>query len=292
MNRVTIVIPVYADWISLRECISSLKKFISPEHKVLIVNDCGPEAEKLEVNIKKAIKASRSFKYYRNAENLGFVQTCNRAALELDKTNNDILMLNSDTKVTKNFLEELVSVLHSQSKIGTVSPRTNNATICTFPLSAISQKGIDPSSSYELFMKFKDKLPAYNEAPTAHGFCMLIKRTVIKKHGLFDPIFGKGYGEEVDFCQRIHKHGWLNVICNRSYVFHLEARSFSPEAKIKMIEQSSQIINTRYPHYKQSVTTFIKTTLEQEQSIIGKEAATELPAHSSNILKWLLRKVN
>src|SRR3990167_10175471 len=187
--KVTIVVPVYADWDSLKECIESLKQYVHRRHRLLLINDCGPEVDILEEKIKKIIKDRPNFKYYRNPENLGFVKTCNRAVNELDKTPNDILLLNSDTKVTKGFLEEMTKVLYLSPKYVAASPRSNNASIATVPLSQAIHHGINPKKSYAIYQKIRTRLPRYYEAPVALGFCMLIKRGIIKKYGLFDPIF-------------------------------------------------------------------------------------------------------
>lgn len=267
-NPVTIIIPVYADWDSLKDCINSLKRHVdNRRNRIIFVNDCGPQADILEKHIKNTIRGQENIFYYRNSKNLGFLKTCNRAVYKLDKTNNDVLLLNSDTVVTEGFLEELCDVLGESSKIGAVSPRTNNATIATIPISSMGQKGIDPKKSFKLFLSKKEVLPKYVEVPTAHGFCILIRRSLIVKFGLFDEIFGKGYGEEVDFCRRIRKHGYKSVLSNRSYVFHMEARSFTMERKRTLIEASSKIINKRYPEYSGEVREYIKQALFLEDGI-------------------------
>jgi GT2 family glycosyltransferase len=264
---VTVVIPVYADWPSLKDCIESAIKNITPQNKVVLINDCGPEADVIDNNIKQAIDGQKNFSYYRNSENLGFVGTCNRAAFELDDTNNDILILTSDTKATAGFLEEMQSVLAGDKKIGAVSPRSNNATLVTIPLWSAHQKGIEPKKSYEIYLKIKDKLPGKYIAPTAHGFCMLIRRSLIKEFGLFDEVFGKGYGEEVDFCQRIRKQGYLCAIANHAYVYHMEARSFTLAKKAKILETSNKIIWQRYPDYRQEVREYMDKTIANEKEI-------------------------
>lgn len=267
LHKVTIVVPVYADWPSLKDCLDSLKQFVNASHNIILVNDCGPEADLMERKIIAAIEGHHNFTYFRNTKNLGFGETCNRAVMELDTTDNDVLLLNSDTKVTEGFLEEMLGVLYASDKIGTVSPRTNNATIATVPLSSMQIKGIEPEKSYKIFQKLQQKLPRYSVVPTAHGFCMLLRRSLIKKYGLFDEVFGKGYGEEVDFCQRIKKHGYLSVLANRAYVYHLEARSFSLATKQRLIAEHSQIINRRYPTYSQAVREYIKEALFREEGI-------------------------
>jgi GT2 family glycosyltransferase len=264
-KAVTIVVPVYADWPSIQDCIASLKKWVdTSRHKIIFVNDCGLEADTLETNIKDAINGWENVYYYRNPRNLGFVKTCNKAVFEYDKTDNNILLLNSDTEVTEGFLDELIWALYSQEKVAAVSPRSNNASITTIPLSTAIKRGIDPQKSYKIFQKIKEKLPRTQEVPVAHGFCMLIRRGSIKKYGLFDEVFGRGYGEEVDFCMRLRKHGYKCLLSNRAYVFHLEARSFSLEEKAKILKESEKFIDGRYPGYRQLVRDYMKEAVPRE----------------------------
>lgn len=266
-RAVTVIVPVYGDWPSLQHCIESLKSYVHKPNRVLLVNDCGPEADIIEANIRMSIADDSRFEYARNPKNLGFVGNCNRAVLELDKTANDILLLNSDTVVTRGFLDDMVTVMYSRKNIAVVSPRSNNATLATIPLRSASHKGIDPDESYRIYEKIRLKLPVNHEVPVAHGFCMLIRRDLIKKFGLFDRIFGKGYGEEVDFCMRLKKAGYECVLANRAFVYHLEARSFTLETKQKLLEKNNQIIWQRYPGYRQSVRDYMSKAIEEETSI-------------------------
>lgn len=270
ITPVTIVVPVYGDWPSLKICIESLLDNINHDKDtVLLVNDCGPEVELIEKNIKALIKGHDNFIYERNPKNLGFVQTCNRAVLKLDKTNNDIMLLNSDASLTQGALQELQDLLAAEKSIGVVSPRSNNATICTIPIQAINQKGINRKNSYKLFKKYHEKYSRYRTVPTAHGFCMLIKRDVIRKIGLFDEIFGRGYGEEVDFCQRTKAAGWTCAISNWSFVYHLEARSFSLDTKKTLLETNGKIVRERYPEYKKSIDEIIRTLKDEELTMFS-----------------------
>lgn len=78
-KHITVVVPVYGDWSTLKICIKSLQKHLPSSHRVLLINDCGPEADLIESNILSAIKGYENFGYERNSINLGFVKTCNRA---------------------------------------------------------------------------------------------------------------------------------------------------------------------------------------------------------------------
>ncbi|MBI4034514.1 glycosyltransferase family 2 protein [Candidatus Saccharibacteria bacterium] len=265
---VTIVIPVYADWPSLKDCLDGLIRTVDlKRHKVILVNDSGPQADLLEKKIQAKVGNRPAFEYYRNPKNLGFVGTCNRAVLELDKTNNDVLLLNSDTKPTAGWLEEMIAVLNISSKNAAVSPRSNNASIATVPLSTAINKGIALKASYAIYQAIKPKLPRYYITPIAHGFCLLLRRSLINRYGMFDPIFGRGYGEEVDWCRRLAAHGYRCLFANRAYIFHLEARGFSAKTKAKLIADHNKIIWRRYPDYRQAVRDWMDKMVPFETSI-------------------------
>ncbi len=291
-KAVSIIVPIYSDWPSLKDCLKALAETVDlAKHKVMLVNDNGPEADQLEADIKNFIKSRRGFEYYRNSKNLGFVGTCNRAALELDKTGNDMLLLNSDTIPTPGWLDEMISVLNSSSKIATVTPRTNNATLATIPLWSVHQKGISPKKSFALFEKLKSELPRQNEIPTGHGFCLLIRRKLINNFGLFDPVFGKGYGEENDFCQRVIKKGYINVLANHAYVYHLEARSFTAERKARLIETNLKIIWQRYPNYRQDVRNYMAQATTEERVLEKKLGINTAPSKLSQFLSKIWRRL-
>lgn len=248
MNNITIVIPVYGDWETLNICIESLKKCASKDNTIMLVNDHGPEWEMIEKNILKAIEGCDNFKYYLNAENLGFVKTCNRAVMELDTTDNDILLLNSDTQVTEGFDVEMQEVLYLHEKHGAVCPRSNNATLLTIPVKNSTGTHLSEEQSYHTFLQMQSILPRYSILPTGVGFALLIKRKLIRQFGLFDEIFGKGYNEENDFCARINQYGYNVAMANRAYVYHYESRSFG-EAKKALDAKNREILIGRYPYY-------------------------------------------
>ena len=223
MDNLTIVIPVYADWESLKKCISSIIKNVDKRHQIIIVNDCGPEVDLMELSIKKLIKGQKNFIYFRNETNLGFVKTCNRAVLEIDKTNNDVVLLNSDTFIHEDAIEEMQNVLALSDRHGIVSPRSSNATIASIPLKPMNKNGNSPKSvseeySKKVFARLRNHLPRFTVVPVAVGFCMLIKRDLIKNFGFLDEVYGLGYGEEVDFCMRVNKFGYSSVLANHEYV--------------------------------------------------------------------------
>lgn len=260
-KNVAIIVPVYGDWESLKKNIKALKKSISlvSKHTVLFVNDCGPEADEIEKKILKLIKYRKNFAYYRNDRNMGFVKSCNNAVLNLTDKEKDIVLLNSDAVVTKGFLGEMQKILYGQEDIGAVCPRSNAATIFSVP---VNNNSYNMEDSYQLYKKMRSTIPPYYIAPIAHGFCLMIRRQVVEENGLFDEIYGKGYGEENDFCLRIRKKGWKCAVANRAYVFHYKARSFSEDTRTVLVEKNEKILHQRFPEFTQLVRDYVYDVVE------------------------------
>lgn len=272
-KKVTIVIPVYKDWETLQKCIESLKKWLDVRHRVLIVNDNSSEADDLEKKIKDSVGERKNFFYERNEVNMGFVRTCNRAVLELDKTDNDILLLNSDTEVTEGFLEEMLEVLYAIDRHGVVCPRSNKATILSVPFLFDGDRDDIEQESYALWKKIKGNMPRFKKIPTGVGFCMLIRRDLIDNYGMFDEVFGMGYNEENDFCSRINQFGYSVVMANHAFVFHFESKSFTSEQKLKLQRNNNEILVKRFPEFPQAVEKYFATDvhpMDHFSDIIGE----------------------
>lgn len=262
-NKVNIIVPVYDDWRSLEGNITSLKKYYSNDSSVNVyyVNDCGPRANILEEKIKNSIANIRNLHYVRNKKNLGFVKNCNNAVFNLVKDKKaDILLLNSDTAITAGFKEEMVNILYSGDDICAVSPRGNNATVWSVPMdgSLINK----PRKSYRQWLKLKEQIPDKYISPTVHGFCMLIRRAVIDEIGLFDEIYGRGYGEENDFTMRARDNGWKCAIANHAFVFHYGSRSFGNKDRDILSSKNSKILLNRYPNYNTLVAQYMRQHIE------------------------------
>ena len=67
-------------------------------------------------------------------------------------------------------------------------------------------------------------------------------------HRRLRPGFGRGYGEENDFCLRAHRAGYWNVLCDDAFVLHLGGRSFAGE-KAELSPRNTAILLARHPDY-------------------------------------------
>jgi len=255
----TIVVPLYGDPPTAVRCIESVLAHVDLSfHNLLIVNDSGPEADIIEQQVLAVVGDAVGVTYVRNATNLGFVATCNRAVEELDTSDNDILLLNSDAEVMAGTVDEMSAVLHLSEKHGIVTARSNHATIATIPYRTRSGREADAERSREVFAALVSELPRYSIVPVAHGFCFLARRSLIHNYGLFDDAFAPGYGEENDFCLRVNDYGFSSVMANRAYAHHEGEKSFSALDRRAIQDSHERLLVKRYPHFQSAVAHYLQ----------------------------------
>lgn len=262
-NNVTIIIPVYGDWESLSKCIDSVLKFVATNHEVLFVNDKGPDWQVLGKKIKAKIKGYKHCKYFENKTNLGYVKNCNYAVSNLATDNKDIILLNSDTVVTKGFLEELQAAVYASEEFGVACPRSNNATIASIPINPKTYgRTIGQDEAYKIYLDIKNYLPAISIVPVAVGFCLYIKRSLVDQYGLFNEIYGKGYGEENDFCMSMSRKGQMSIMANRAFVFHQGARSFTNKRRAELVKKHEKLLLKRHPNHDALVANYLEYEID------------------------------
>ncbi|MFH7566175.1 glycosyltransferase [Oceanimonas smirnovii] len=255
-KKIDIIIPVYRDQELTIRCISSvLSATYNISCELIVINDASPE-EELTNQLRELAKKSL-FSLIENPENLGFVKTVNKG-MQLHPER-DIVLLNSDTEVYNDWLDRLHCVAKRHNDCATVTPLSNNATICSYP-NFLQDNPFPLETTYSNLDKFAFNVNAglEVEAPTGVGFCMYISRAALNQIGYFDEkAFGKGYGEENDFCQRAITKGWKNLISPEIFVRHLGGASFLGE-KGKRIANALKVLAARYPDYQSQVDNFIK----------------------------------
>lgn len=256
VDVVDVIIPVYKGREETLECIESvLNAKTNVNYELIVINDSSPDVE-LSKALQK-LSAERKITLIENKENLGFVKSVN-IGMKLHP-NRDVVLLNSDTLVPDYWLDRLRKVAYSSKNIATVTPLSNRATILSIP-NPNEDNDLPLDLSYkeldEICKKVNDG--SFVDIPTAIGFCMYIKRECINEVGYFDEEkFGKGYGEENDFCLRASALGWRHIASLDLFVQHHGSLSFGDE-KPERVKKALEIINQLYPDYPARIQKFIK----------------------------------
>lgn len=255
-RTVDVIVPVYQAVAATVQCLTSIAHAAADASSLcevtVIIDD--PDRQAYGPVLELARKSGFSLLF--NDQNDGFVKTVNRG-MRLHPER-DVILLNSDTLVHGDWVGRLREAAYRDASIGTVTPLSNNATICSYPRMC-SAEAIQPEQVAVL-----DRLCAATnsgetaEIPTAVGFCMYIRRKCLRDVGLFDEqLWGKGYGEENEFCLRATARGWRHIVAGGIFVGHLGHASFDAEQSCELMRENGAKLSRLYPGYDRTVAAFI-----------------------------------
>jgi GT2 family glycosyltransferase/glycosyltransferase involved in cell wall biosynthesis len=256
MKKVDIIVPVYRGLGETKECIDTTLKSLPLWANLIVINDCSPDPELTKWL--REYSENNNFQLLENEENRGFVATVNRGMVL--NPEHDVLLLNSDVEVANSdWLERMRYAAYSKKNVGSITPFSNNATICSFP-NFCEDNGLFADLSVDELDNIFSSLELKNvlvEVPTGVGFCMYITRDALNEVGYFDEdTFGKGYGEENDWCQRALNKGWLNYHQLNVFVYHKGGVSFAEEGDPRKL-RAQELLESLHPTYAQQVQQFI-----------------------------------
>ncbi len=246
---VDIIIPVYGAAELLRACLESVGAETDlTRHRLLIIVD-GPQERAVE-------DVLRGRDVLRNDTRLGFVGSVNRG---MASSARDVILLNSDTVVTTRWVEKLIDAACSRGDIGTVTPLSNHATLCSVPRpfeENLLPRGYDARSFAALIERCSAR--EYPRLPTAVGVCMYIRRALLDDIGFFDAErFGLGYGEENDFCFRALARGWIHVADDATFIGHAGHGSFGTSRKA-LQKSAAAALRRKHPRYMATIAEFMR----------------------------------
>lgn len=243
MTKIPFVSVIVVNWNGgemFKQCLLSLSK-IDYKNWELIVVDNGSKDGSDEY---KFIR--NKFKIIKNKKNLGFAAANN---IGLQKSVGDyILFLNNDTIVPANLLKVLVARIQKDKGVGVVQPKIRFMD---------NPKLLDNVGSYLTWTGFLTHLGfAAKDSPSfdkeriifaAKGACMLVRRDVVEKVGLFDDDF-ISYFEESDFCWRVWLAGFKVLYCP----------SVSIEHKVGFTSERLAATEVNYHSFKNRLSSLIK----------------------------------
>lgn len=269
MKLLDIIIPVYRGLDETRECILSLLPAMPDWAQLIVINDCSPEPALTQWLREQSVQLS--FHLYENEQNLGFVGTVN-FGMRLNPQH-DVLLLNSDVEVANSdWLTRMRNAAYSHPRVASLTPFSNNATICSFPHFCQDNElfaGMNVNQLDALFagLPLSESLV---EVPTGVGFCMYIRRDCLDTVGYFDEAtFGKGYGEENDWCQRAVKLGWINYHQLNVFAYHKGGVSFQEEGDPRKA-RALELLDSLHPTYTHDVMQFISADPAKSARMVAK----------------------
>ncbi len=244
---VDVIVPAYRGLAETRRCLESVLAFPQQTtHEIVVIDDCSPEPE-LSTWLRDLAETG-AITLLVNPVNTGFVNAVNRGmVLHPDR---DVVLLNSDTEVHGDWLDRLRRHARSDPLVGTVTPFSNNATICSYPRFTQDNPLPEDWPLAKLDALFAEVNAGQAvDIPTAVGFCMYVTRRCLEQVGYFDAtLFARGYGEENDFSMRALEVGFRHLHAADVFVYHRGGVSFGV-AGPDLCAEAQRVLEQRHPHY-------------------------------------------
>ncbi len=252
---IAIIVPIFNAAEDLERCLNSVLMHTHKSYRLILINDSSTDPAVNELLLRYELLDN--VEIYQNERNLGFTSTVNRG-LKLASMS-DVILLNSDTIVTPNWLVNLKLAAYSEAQVGTATAFSNNAGAFSVPVPGKENLIPDGYTLSQWARAINQSVPkTYPETPTGHGFCMYIRRDCLSDVGLLDSeSFPRGYGEENDFSMRGIRKNWKHVIARSTYIYHVKSASFGNE-KTKLLADGRAIIDQKYPEYTKMVRSFMQ----------------------------------
>lgn len=223
----------------LRRCIQSIAQSpLEVTYNVIVVDNASTDDSLCFLRSPEAreLLGEAELHLVENAENLGFSRANNQAIARSAAPL--LFLLNSDTEVKPGAIDTLIATLKSDERYGVCGPRLVNADGSLQP-STIR----NPTAAWEVLIS---GLRLYRLLPRSirgelllgnhwdhrrrrpvgflSGAALLVKREVVRAVGGLDERFYM-YGEDVEWCLRIARAGWLLIFEPEAIIVHHGSQS-------------------------------------------------------------------
>ena len=210
----SIIILTYNSLEHTKKCVKSIRKHTPEPHEIIFVDNGSTDSTVKW--LQSHLIVNKNFHLIENKENVGLAKGRNQG---INMSQGEfIVFVESDVVVTEGWLHTMLQVLNHSSDVGIVGPMTNNSA----SIQRITDDSYKSLNYLDKYAKIFKQQFHYRRIPcrSIAGFCMLFKRTLVEKIGLFDERFNTGQFEDEDFCLRAALDGYCNCIAGDVFVHH------------------------------------------------------------------------
>ncbi len=288
MNKITIVILHFQNQKLTAGCLESIKKLNLNDInlQVLVVNN-NPKQD-----LAKLEKSFTDFSFIKNKSNLGYAQGNNLGIKKaLEQKPDFVFLLNNDTILDEDLLVQLMAGFKKDKKIGVIGSKIYFAKGYEFHKEryqteelgkviwyagglidwqnvVASHRGVDEVD--------KGQHDEFCQTDFVSGCAMMVKREVFEKIGFFNKKYFL-YWEDVDFCQRAKKVGYLLFYDGKTKVWHANAGSSAVGGPLHdyYMSRNRLLFGLKYASWriklaliKQSFKILLKGTFWQKKAVL------------------------
>lgn len=226
-----------------RRCVDSIRRNTNYAHEIIFVENGSTDGSK--EYLRNLVAESPNYQLIDNETNVGFSAGNNQGARAA--RGKYLLLLNNDVLVGEGWLENLVSSLELDERIGLIGPISNH-------ISGRQSLAEVPYKNDEEFFKFAQTVRNTNRGKVTPrrriaGFAMLIRRQLFSDLGGLDERFGSGNFEDDDLCLRVREAGYAVMVDESTILHHFGSRTFAGN-KIDYqasLQKNEEIFRKKWP---------------------------------------------
>lgn len=256
---ITIVLPVYNAFDLLPDVLDRVERHTDLPWQLAVIEDKSPDPRVRPFLRDWASSRRDRVHLIENDANLGFIKSVNKGLEYALKRGAHVVLLNSDALVPEAWASRLIAPLVGQENVATVTPMSNDAEIFSVP-AICTKTDLKPGEADAIDTLARQFHPQADleQAPTGVGFCMAMNIAFLRRLPTLDTAFGRGYGEEVDWCRKAHALGGLHLGLAGLFVEHKGGESFGSAEKQDLVQKNNELVASRYPTYDREVQEFIQ----------------------------------
>lgn len=211
----SIVIPTYNRLALLKQCITSIIENTDLPYEIIVVDNASTDGTGAYLK-----KLGGQVRYCLLSANLGVAGAINVGMMMAKGST--ILLLNDDTIVTSEWLNNMLACLYSDDNIGMVGPLTNY-----IPGDQHIEVPYDKIRNMPAFAKEHNRPNPSSWRPTERliGFCLLFRRELLHQVGYFDEGFEIGSFENDDYNIRVRMLGRSLMVAGDVFIHHYGSAS-------------------------------------------------------------------
>ena len=218
---VSIVMLTYNALDYTRECVESIRNNTDYPYEIVFVDNGSTDGtvdylETLQLN-------NPHYRVIANENNLGFAAGNNQGAKAARGTY--VMLLNNDVLVSRGWLEDLVTALERDPRIGMVGPVTNHISgrqvITDVPYT-------DTPGFHEFAARVRSaKKGIVTPRRRIAGFAFLMRKDLYDDLGGLEESFGSGNYEDDDLCLRVRERDYAVMVDEGAFIHHYGSRTFN-----------------------------------------------------------------
>lgn len=193
---ISLVIPVYNQLHYTKQCVEAIQRHTTIPYELILVDNASSDGTHEYLRTLKATIIS-------NEKNLGCAKAWNQGIRASGGTM--VAILNNDIVVTPGWLERLVAFMEATGH-GLVSPSAREGKL-DYDLIGYAQE-------------FVRKCAGATREGAMYAACMLIRRDVFERIGMFDEGFSYGGCEDTDFLWRMKQAGFSVAMTGSVLIHH------------------------------------------------------------------------